>query len=149
MYLSNGVFQTVIKHTPLVSIDLVIYNESDEILLGYRKNRPAKGYWFVPGGRVQKDENLVNAFARLTNDELGCAFDFNDAEFIGPYEHMYADNVMGEDFSTHYVVLAYRINVSNLLLSLPKNQHSDYKWMTKGELLASKNVHKHTKWYFS
>ena len=53
-FLSESTFQTIIGATPLVSIDLIVKNAKGEVLLGYRTNRPAQGYWFVPGGRVQK-----------------------------------------------------------------------------------------------
>jgi len=53
-FLEKSVFTTVIDSTPLVSIDLVIENTDGKILLGYRNNRPAKGYWFVPGEEFRK-----------------------------------------------------------------------------------------------
>ena len=56
---------------PLISIDLLVQNEHGEYLLGLRNNRPAQGYWFVPGGRVLKNETLDGAFKRLTFEELG------------------------------------------------------------------------------
>jgi colanic acid biosynthesis protein WcaH len=54
MFLRPEDFATVVRSTPLISIDLIVENESGEFLLGKRTNRPAQGYWFVPGGRVQK-----------------------------------------------------------------------------------------------
>ena len=42
----------IINATPLVAVDLIIENRNKEILLGKRVNRPAQGYWFVPGGRI-------------------------------------------------------------------------------------------------
>ena len=71
MFLSTQDFATVVRSTPLVSIDLIVENAQGEYLLGKRTNRPAQGFWFVPGGRVQKDETLADAFARLTQAELG------------------------------------------------------------------------------
>lgn len=59
-------FRTVVESTPLVSIDLVVRNQQGNILLGERTNRPAQGYWFVPGGRILKDETFEGAFKRLT-----------------------------------------------------------------------------------
>ena len=44
----------VIRLAPLVAIDLIIENDYGQVLLGLRTNEPAKGYWFVPGGRIQK-----------------------------------------------------------------------------------------------
>jgi hypothetical protein len=40
---------------PLVSIDLIIRDNADRVLLGLRNNEPAKGYFFVPGGIILKD----------------------------------------------------------------------------------------------
>ena len=57
-FLNKQAFTEVIDRTPLVSIDLVVENEKGEILFGLRKNRPAKDYWFVPGGRILKNETL-------------------------------------------------------------------------------------------
>ena len=56
----------IIKATPLVSIDLIIRNPSHKILLGKRINRPAKDYWFVPGGRIIKNETIAHALKRIS-----------------------------------------------------------------------------------
>ena len=70
MFLRQEDFATVVRSTPLVSLDFIVENSRGEFLLGKRTNRPAQGYWFVPGGRVQKDETLEAAFERLTMAEL-------------------------------------------------------------------------------
>ena len=147
--LSLKTFKTIIEHTPLVSIDLVVYNQKGQVLLGYRNNRPAQGYWFVPGGRIQKDESMSAAFRRLTLNELGTEFCLEQAEFIGPFEHFYTDNVSGDDFSTHYIALGYRLLIDGALLALAKEQHSQYTWMEVDELLNHPNVHKHSRWYIA
>jgi len=49
----------------LVSIDLIIRNARDEVLLGLRSNEPAKGFYFVPGGMIRKGERLGEAFASI------------------------------------------------------------------------------------
>lgn len=48
----------VVERTPLVSIDLVVTNARQEVLLGWRNNKPAQHCWFVPGGVVRKGETL-------------------------------------------------------------------------------------------
>ena len=50
----------IIEATPLVSIDLVIRNPSNKVLLGKRNNHPAMGFWFVPGGWIFKKKLLLN-----------------------------------------------------------------------------------------
>ncbi|MGR5302986.1 GDP-mannose mannosyl hydrolase [Vibrio alfacsensis] len=149
MFLSKQRFSQVIESTPLVSIDLIIEDESGQILLGERLNRPAQGFWFVPGGRILKNEKLEDAFARLTQEELGREFELSQAKLLGPYTHLYDDNVFGNEFTTHYVAIAYKLVVIRSELNLPMDvQHSRYRWYDKNELLTSDKVHIHTKWYF-
>lgn len=150
MFLDKKTFTTVIDSTPLVSIDLVVINEQKQALLGERLNRPAQDYWFVPGGRVLKNESLNNAFKRLTLDELGYELKIEDSELLGPYDHFYNDSVFGEHIKTHYVAIAYIVRVSSQQLNnLPINeQHSRYKWFDICALKGNQKVHLHTKWYF-
>ena len=148
MFLPEDTFKKIIASTPLISIDLVVQNKQGEVLLGLRNNRPAQGYWFVPGGRILKDESMSDAFKRLTLNELGTALEQSQGELIGPFEHFYEDNIMGTDFSTHYVVLGYRLVIDPNELSLPKEQHDQYVWLAIGALLTDPLVHKHTRWYF-
>ncbi|MFZ3619686.1 GDP-mannose mannosyl hydrolase [Leclercia barmai] len=148
MFLSQEDFATVVRSTPLISIDLIVENERSEFLLGQRTNRPAQGYWFVPGGRVQKDETLENAFARLTEAELGLRLPMTAGQFYGVWQHFYDDNFSGTDFTTHYVVLGFRLKVDRADLRLPDAQHDDYRWQTAEQLLASDNVHDNSRAYF-
>jgi colanic acid biosynthesis protein WcaH len=147
MFLEKETFKTVIASTPLVSIDLVVKNSLGQYLLGYRNNRPAQGMWFVPGGRIQKDETMDKAFLRLTKDELGQSIPRNDTAFIGPFEHFYQDCVFGSECTTHYVVLAYTVNFTDDLANLPNVQHNQYAWFDREELLLKEDVHLHSKWY--
>jgi len=148
MILPEKVFKSVVASTPLISIDLIIRNNQGKILLGKRTNRPAQGYWFVPGGRVLKDESLEFAFKRLLLAELGVDFLEEKALFIGTYQHFYDDNLFDNTFSTHYVVLAYQMVLQNDLGTIPDEQHSSYIWFSEDDLLDDDDVHLHTKWYF-
>ncbi|MGV2950389.1 GDP-mannose mannosyl hydrolase [Acinetobacter sp. AGC35] len=119
MWLPDETFKSVIQHTPLISIDLIVRNEQGEVLLGKRVNAPAKGYWFVPGGRVRKNETLDDAFVRLVKEELGIESGVTraDAKFLGVFEHFYDDCVFCDDVSTHYIVLAYELFLENIMIT--------------------------------
>lgn len=147
-WLDKTQFQQIVAATPLISIDLIVRNELGQVLLGRRLNRPAQGFWFVPGGRVRKDERLNDAFRRLTEEELGIATSRKNARFLGPYEHFYADNFSGEDFPTHYVVLGYELVWQAHHNTLPVSQHDQYCWFDVNELLQEPSVHQYTKDYF-
>ena len=146
MWLPDETFKSVIQHTPLISIDLIVRNEQGEVLLGKRVNAPAKGYWFVPGGRVRKNETLDDAFVRLVREELGIELGMTraDAKFLGVFEHFYDDCVFGDDVSTHYIVLAYILNFS-IVDILNFDQHSCYRFSNKSLIIDS--VHNNTKIY--
>lgn len=103
--------------------------------------------WFVPGGRILKDETIEQAFLRLTREELGREIFLNDGIFAGVYEHIYPDNFSGDGFSTHYIVLGYSLYLDLRLERLPVDQHGEYKWWKIDELVESDEVHLHSKWY--
>jgi len=147
--LNHGDLIQVVKNAPLVSIDLIVTNNRNEILLGLRKNEPAKDYWFVPGGRILKNECIAHAFKRITKEELGIEMAYEQAEFLGVFEHFYQSNFAQEEgFTTHYVALAHQINISENSLQLPKTQHQEYKWLSKDSVSREEKVHPYTKAYF-
>lgn len=134
---------------PLVSIDLVIRDPQDCVLLGWRNNAPAKSTWFVPGGVIRKNERQDAAFARILKTETGLALSRQAARLLGVYEHIYPDNRFGDpDFNTHYVVLGYELRLGSRPDIQRDEQHSDICWMPVGELLAHADVHDNTKAYF-
>lgn len=151
MWLSDDDFKAVIGNTPLISIDLIVRNANAEVLLGERQNRPAQGFWFVPGGRVRKNETLDDAFLRLTEEELGLVIARQDAKWLGVYQHFYTDSVFGEGDdapSTHYIVLAYEIDQLPQMEMTQNQQHHAFQWWNEEKLLNSQDVHRYTKDYF-
>ncbi|BFM16490.1 GDP-mannose mannosyl hydrolase [Maricurvus nonylphenolicus] len=146
--LSVDSFREVVKSTPLISVDLVVKDSIGRILLGKRVNPPAQGFWFVPGGRIFKGEEVNHAFSRILGSELDVSSSEIKTAFLGVYQHFYDDNFAGTGFSTHYVVLCYEVHLECLLNKLPLDQHSEYRWFTKLELLNDMEVHSHSKWYF-
>jgi len=146
MFLDKSTFSNVVENAPLISMDLIVKNDKGQVLLGKRVNKPAQDSWFVPGGRIFKDETLDEAFARIVQDELCLKLKREDSSFYGLYEHFYENNVFNNEFSTHYIVLAHAIQLN----TIPKlnNQHSAYKWFNIDELLIDVDVYKYTKDYF-
>ena len=140
-------FKMVVENTPLVSIDFIIQNSEGKYLLGKRVNAPACGYWFTLGGRILKDETIENAIKRLSKKEFNLEVIQKVLEFHGVYEHFYADSFGDEDISTHYIVLAYKLKVIQEL-KLPTDEHNEYNYFSKEELLENSHVHKHVKDYF-
>lgn len=147
--LEEGTFRQIVRHAPLVSIDLVVLDRQGRALLGLRANEPACGFWFVCGGRLLKGEAIRDGFARIMTAETGYAGAFTEAKPRGVYEHLYETNRFREPgFGTHYVVLAYEIVVPDHLELRPDAQHRELAWWRVPDLLASPEVHPYTKAYF-
>ena len=126
--LDDATFKTVVDSAPLISID-ILARKNNKVLLGKRVNKPAQGYYFSTGGRVNKNETVNSAMGRIAKSE-----------------HFYDDSIY-ECVSTHYVNLAYEHEVKEVL-DLPTEQHTEYEWFSINELLESKQVHKYVKDYF-
>lgn len=155
MYLEKKDFENIVLNTPLISIDLCILDKR-KILLGKRNNFPAKNFYFVPGGRIRKNEKLDFALSRILEDEIGHKFIDNNIEkkLIGIYEHFYNDNFLGNyKFTTHYIVLAFLITFDQIekILDVPshKDQHSKYIWYDlENKHTKDIEIHKYTTAYF-
>lgn len=150
-FLSKDDFAKIVSNAPLVSIDLCIL-KSRKLLVGKRKNPPARNYFFVPGGRILKSELISNALKRILGEELGLRIKSNKIQSIktlGIYEHFYKDNFLNnKKFDTHYVVLAYLIPFESLMKVNYGNifeQHSEYKWLELNSINnKSLRIHKNT-----
>lgn len=148
-YLSHDDLRPVVRLAPLIAIDVIIRNAQGEALLGLRNNAPAKGWYFVPGGMILKNEPLRDAFARILKRETGLLRGLDDARFLGVYEHFYADNRFGDEgYGTHYVTLGYALSVSEPAAIESDDQHREMRFWNEAALLASPNVHHYAKAYF-
>jgi len=147
--LSHAELSGVVRLAPLVSIDLIIRNAQDEVLLGLRRNEPAKGFYCVPGGMIRKGERLREAFTRILKDETGLKADFSAGRLVGVYEHFYDNNRFAEaGYGTHYVTLGYAIRFDDVSALVMDDQHSELGWWDEGAVLASDTVHPNAKTYF-
>ena len=134
---------------PLVSIDLILRDPQDCVLVGWRNNAPARASWFVPGGIVRKNERLDEAFLRILKGETGLEIPRSAARLLGAYEHIYPDNRFGDPgYNTHYVVLGHELRLETRPVITPDSQHGEMRWMPVAELLSRPDVHENTKAYF-
>lgn len=146
--LDKNEFIEVVKNAPLVAVDLVIPSGNGELLVGLRVNEPAAGSWFVPGGRIRKNESIEQAFLRITEAELGQAYPIGQARLLGAFTHKYETNFAHvPGIGTHYVVLAYELRIAIDIDRLPPDQHNGYRWVGPNSDLTE--VHANTQAYFA
>lgn len=148
----------IINHTALVSSDLLI-SYKHRILMGFRKNNPARNTWFTPGVRLYKGETPRQGIVRIFHTELGVSsprlkkyFKYTVFRYKGCYEHMYP----GQNFldmpnvSTQYFTHAfsavvtscqYRFLMNSLHVLRIQDQHSRLEWVPMDAI--QKGIYKH------
>jgi len=142
-WIPNAVWDDIVSNVPIVSVDLVVHTP-DGIVLGKRTNKPAKGEWFVPGGRVHKHERLTEAVDRIATEELGVDT-LNIQESLGAYEHIYATG--GADGSgKHYLANGFVVETDSAVNKMVSDeQHSTIRGFAPAELPTT--LHEYTAAY--
>ena len=130
----------------MISVDLLLFDGEGKILLGKRANEPASGSWFVPGGRVRKNERVVDAASRICLEELRLCLPPAGFRTLDAYEHVYTDRAQGRHFITFTVtgsVGACAVTAIN-----HDAQHTQVRWSTVESLVVDPEVHLYVKSYF-
>ncbi|MDA7754888.1 NUDIX domain-containing protein [Pseudomonadales bacterium] len=147
--LEKEIFKTIVKNTPLVSIDLCIVWDG-KILLGKRKNDPLKGFFFTPGGRILKNEVHIDCLKRVASSELGLIIDdIRQAKLMGVWDHFYANSIFGDEVSTHYVNLPHCIYYDKRPEILLDDQHDSFEWFDLSKVANGNEFHRFIKSYAS
>lgn len=122
-WIPDDEWRTIVANVPIVSVDLVIRCDGG-VLLGRRTNEPAKGNWFVPGGRVLKGEERLEAVHRVAEEELDIEVEI--VESLGAFEHRYeSSDIVGVE-SKHYLASGYVVDVLSGQPD-PDNQHDEFR----------------------
>tara|TARA_B100000989_G_C19514254_1_gene460764 strand:- start:539 stop:1021 length:483 start_codon:yes stop_codon:yes gene_type:complete len=134
-FLDNQVWKTCVKNMPIFALDIVLFDKFKGILMGKRLNNPAKNMFFVPGGRIYKNETREKAFSRISKNEIGIEYDFKNSKYFGIYEHFYKTTKWEDNLRTHYVVEARLIILNTLTTNTfdLSNQHEEIKWVDLNE----------------
>ncbi|KAG4076346.1 hypothetical protein HA402_005789 [Bradysia odoriphaga] len=64
-------FQPVLGRTVTYIVACVIINEHDEVLMMQEAKESCAGTWYLPAGRMEKDEQIVDAAVREVYEETG------------------------------------------------------------------------------
>ncbi len=149
-WLDEGEFVSAVKALPLVSADLVVQNATGQMLLGLRRNAPARGWWFTPGGRVRKNEPFGECLQRVAMTELGLsALQMSTVRLMGVWDHFYEDSAFDAGVSTHYVNLPHILRLEGVpdMDDLPLDQHSGWRWQDPRDAAVADDVHPYVRVY--
>jgi colanic acid biosynthesis protein WcaH len=116
-------WRDIVRHVPIVSVDLIVRHDGG-VVLGRRTNRPGRGEWFVPGGRVRKDERIDAAIHRIAEAELGVDVRIEDR--LGVYEHLWDESEFDDVATKHYLANGAVVHPESARFS-PDDQHDDLR----------------------
>ena len=119
MLIEKDLYSKIREVIPTFCVDLVVTNWKNEFLLIKRTQSPAKGQWWLPGGRVYKNETLRNAVLRKGKEEIGVDVILKD--FVSVEETIFKeDNVHTVNAVFHVVYYGRDIHLDET--------HSSYVW---------------------
>ncbi len=130
--ISRDLYKKILENAPMCAVDFVlVYN--NKVLLAYRTNEPAKDQWWLPGGRLYKNERLEDAIRRKAYEEVGIKVDIEKK--IGCYEVMFKESPFKNIKSgLHYIAICYLVKPLNDNVEIKlDSQHLKHKWIDKIE----------------
>lgn len=119
-------YKEIHRNVPVVCVDIVITN-GKEFLLMKRKNQPEKGRWWLPGGRVLKNESLKDAVARFLKKEAGIRR--KAAHFLGFQELFFSPGYF-PGINAHTIGFVFKAKISANSGIFLDEQHSEAKWFS-------------------
>lgn len=128
--IEEKLYKKILDSIPICCVDIILFHKG-KVLLAKRVNEPAKGEWWIPGGRVLKNEKLVDAAKRKAVEELGTEIIIKN--LIGTYEITFVKGPFEgikdgiHDISVNFLV---ELKDKNSRINLDKT-NKEYKWIDK------------------
>lgn len=121
------IYEQLHKFLPIPTVDIILVDKGS-FLLVKRKNKPAQGQWFFPGGRVLKGEKLEEAALRKIEEEVGLPVTLK--EKLGADEQIFSDGPFGN--STHTISIVFLAESKGHRDSVVlDNQGEEYYWFSR------------------
>ena len=109
---------------PQLAVSAVIFRDG-KVLLVRRARSPGKGFYSLPGGRVEHGESLHVALTREVDEETGLKIDI--VGLAG-----WREVLPGNPGGGHYVIMSF---AARWVAREPvlNDEHDDFKWLTPGD----------------
>ena len=128
----SKLYEKIVENMPFCCVDMVVHYKG-LVLLVKRKNKPAKGVWWLPGGRIYKNESLEHAALRKVYEETGIKARIKKR--LGVYETMFKGGPF-KDLKTgiHTVNVCFLVEPADRNFNVQgfkgKVDYSNYKWIS-------------------
>lgn len=109
--LGTELFHFVSSLTPIVNVDLVVFNSKGQILLAMRDDPHSGRGWHIPGGCVRFKETIDSRIKKVAKIELNLTDFTYDKEPMKVFEIIwdkYKRILENDDERAHSITLAYK-----------------------------------------
>ena len=130
MTIPEELYKQIVDTMPIPCVDIVISHEN-KVLLVHRKEEPAKGKWWVAGGRIHKNESLVDATLRKVRDETGLEVEV--IKKLDFYEYTCDKSQQNSKTGSHSIIVGFHVRVKNPKEVVVDETSSDYRWISRIE----------------
>lgn len=109
--LGTDLFHFVSSLTPIVNVDLVVYNSKGQFLLSMRDDSHCGKGWHIPGGCIRFKETIGARIRKVAKSELNLIDFTYDKEPMKVFEIMWEKgqrDLENDDERAHFITLVYR-----------------------------------------
>jgi colanic acid biosynthesis protein WcaH len=114
--ITSPLYKQIRALMPIPSVEAMITKDKSLLLLK-RKNSPAKGEWWFPGGRIWKGETFEETLHRKVKEETALVVDV--IKFVGVYNRIFRDR---HDIAIVFLCRCYGDEV------ILNEEHSEYQF---------------------
>lgn len=118
-FIPSALYDQIMQLMPIPSVEAVIV-VAGSLLFLKRKNNPASGQWWFPGGRIHKGESFEQTLHREVKEETG--LEIESYRFIKAYSRVFPER--------HDITIAYLCKCKESKIKLD-SEHSEYKLFKK------------------
>jgi colanic acid biosynthesis protein WcaH len=114
--ISSPLYKQIRVLMPIPSVEALIMKDSSLLLLK-RTNSPAKGEWWLPGGRIWRGETFEKTLYREVKEET--ALPVEVVKFVGVYNRIFPDR--------HDITIVFLCRCFSDKVAL-NEEHSEYRF---------------------
>jgi ADP-ribose pyrophosphatase YjhB (NUDIX family) len=118
-FIPSALYDQIMQLMPIPSVEAVIVMNGSLLFLN-RKNQPAAGQWWFPGGRIHRGESFEVTLRREVKEETG--LEIISYRFIKAYSRVFPER--------HDITIVYLCKCKESKIKID-SEHSEYKLFKK------------------
>ena len=140
-FLERSTYEEIVRKTVVCCVDIALRNTEGKYLVLRRGTHPAKGYWWLPGGRLLKGETFFAGAVRKAAQEAGVA-DATAIKTLGVWNTFFETSahmdqcaepaLVGTQTVNAIVLCETSMSAAQIAVKLDATSEA-YKWITAAE----------------